>query len=68
MGEHTFAARLRALREEAGLSVADLARLADLNRTYVHNLEAGRREPSLKLATRLAKALGESLAVFDDLK
>ena len=60
-----FAARLRALRVEAGVSVADLAARSGLNRTYIHNLEAGIRQPTLATAARLAKALGVSLAVFD---
>lgn len=63
----TFAARLRALRARAGLSVAQLAKKAGVNRTYLHNLEAGLRGPSLQLALKLARALGTSLSSFDDI-
>ena len=63
--KQSFAARLHALREQAGVSVTDLAAKSGLNRTYIHNLEAGYRKPTLLTAARLAKALGVSLAVFD---
>lgn len=61
----TFAARLRALRAEAGLSVAALASKSGVNRTYIHNLEDGRRvDPRLSLLVKLADALGVSLEAF----
>lgn len=61
----TFAARLRTLRETAGLSIPDLARAAVLTSQAVHQLERGEREPTLETAKKLAKALGVSLAEFD---
>ncbi len=63
----TFATRLRTMRTEASLSVTDLAEKSGLARTYLHDLEAGRRQPSLATATRLVVALDRSLAVFDNL-
>ncbi len=62
----TFAARLRSLRAEAGLSVAALAEKAGIARTSLHNIEAGRREPTFSTLQRLALALGVSLAAFDN--
>jgi transcriptional regulator with XRE-family HTH domain len=52
-----FAKRLRALREAAGKSQGDLADEAGLSRTYLNQLEAGKRDPSLSTLTRLARAL-----------
>jgi transcriptional regulator with XRE-family HTH domain len=60
----SFAARLRHLRESAGLSVAALAERAGLSRMAVHRYENG-RIPSLAVAERLAKAFGKSLRVFE---
>lgn len=60
-----FAARLRQLRTEAGLSVEALAAKAGMNRTHLHKFEAGTKKPTLETAQRLAVALGVSLSVFD---
>ncbi len=61
----SFAARLRALRTEAGLSVTELATKSGINRTYIHNLEDGRRvDPRLSLLVKLADALGVTLDAF----
>ena len=56
-----FGKRLRALREAAGKSQGDLAGRAGLSRTYLNQLEAGRRDPSLSTLTRLARALSVKL-------
>lgn len=62
MSDDTFAARLRAARERAGLSVQQLAEAASLSRQGIYDLEAGRSEPGLETAQRLASALGADLA------
>lgn len=61
----TFAGRLLALREQAGLSREQLAAAASLSRQSLHLLEAGRRSPSLDTARKLVAALGLSLSAFD---
>jgi len=55
-----FGARLRQLREAAGLSVTELALRAGMQRTHVHALESGGkgRQPSWLTVSRLALALG----------
>lgn len=53
-----FGARVRALRHEAGISQEDLAYAADLDRSYVGQVERGERNISLDNIYRLAKALG----------
>jgi transcriptional regulator with XRE-family HTH domain len=59
----SFGCNLRRLREEAGLSVAELARVAGLSRQYIHRLENGQHEPPLETVTRLADALACDLAL-----
>lgn len=56
-----FAARVRAIRRERGLSQEDLAELSDLHRTYVGSVERGERNISIDNMERLALALGVSL-------
>lgn len=52
-----FGRRLRAMRQERGLSQEQLAHIAQLDRTYVSSCEAGRRNATIKTITRLAEAL-----------
>lgn len=56
-----FGDRVRHFRLELGLSQEALAHQAEINRTYIASLEAGRRNPSLDLMARLASALGVDL-------
>ena len=53
--------RLKAIREQAGLSQEETARLAGINRSYLSQVEGGKRTLSLYLACRLAKALDINL-------
>jgi transcriptional regulator with XRE-family HTH domain len=48
---------LRSVRQEAGVSQEDLAFRADVDRTYPSLLERGRRQPTLAIVLRLARAL-----------
>ena len=57
---------VRETRNAKGLTQEDLAGKADLDRTYISNLERGRRNPSLLHLKRLAKALGVRPAEFFD--
>lgn len=51
-------ARLRALRLEAGLTQAELARRTGIHRPNIARVEAGRHTPSLETLARLAHAIG----------
>jgi transcriptional regulator with XRE-family HTH domain len=65
-----FAATLRRLRAERGLSVRDLGRSAVYGKSYVHDLETGRKNPTRDVARRLDDALGaggELAAMVKDL-
>ncbi|MBX7208578.1 MAG: helix-turn-helix domain-containing protein [Verrucomicrobiaceae bacterium] len=53
---------LRRHRDAAGISQEKLAELADINRTYVSDIERGNRNPGIKNLARLAKALGITTA------
>ena len=49
---------LRNLREERGLSLRELAQLADIDHAYIYRLETGAKEsPSDDLVTKLIRAL-----------
>lgn len=62
ISSNTFAVRLRHLRTQAGLTVADLAARAGISRQYICDLEAGRRvDPRLSLLVKISDALGVSL-------
>lgn len=56
-----FGTTLRQLRERQGWSQEALAEHADLNRTYIGDLERGRATPSLVTLEKLATALGIGL-------
>ena len=49
---------VRRLRLEKGWSQEDYADRADIHRTYVSDIERGRRNPSLTVIERLAKPFG----------
>lgn len=52
-----FAANLRRLRHEKGLSQEELADIATINRTYISKLETGVTYAGLEIIGRLADAL-----------
>jgi transcriptional regulator with XRE-family HTH domain len=56
--------RIRHLRKERGLSQEALAYEAEVDRTYVTDVENGRRNVSVEILERLIKALGISVAEF----
>jgi ribosome-binding protein aMBF1 (putative translation factor) len=68
MGEYwelrkTFAA-LKALREQEGLSISDLAERTGFDRAMISRLENGQMDnPTVATVTRYAKALGKRVVV-----
>jgi transcriptional regulator with XRE-family HTH domain len=52
-----FAANVRRLRHDKGLSQEDLAYAADINRTYVSKLEKGISYPGLEIIGKIADVL-----------
>jgi transcriptional regulator with XRE-family HTH domain len=65
-GVDWFAARLKKLREAAGLSQYALAKATGLSKQAVNKLEAGGREPSWGTIQLLAKALSVTCEAFND--
>jgi len=60
-----FGAEVKRRRIQLGISQEKLAERANLHRTYVSDVEAGKRNPSLASIQRLTLALGASLgAIF----
>lgn len=54
----SLGAAIRHYREQAGLSQAELAEQAGLNRTYLSTLEQGRETEQLKRILRVLRQLG----------
>jgi len=59
-----FGRRVRGLRLERRLSQEKLGQLAGLDRTYISQAEAGRRNVTLATIEKLANALGVDAAVL----
>lgn len=53
--------RMRVLREERGMSQYDLAFATGLNRSYLGDVELGKRNPSLRSIEKIARGLGVSV-------
>jgi transcriptional regulator with XRE-family HTH domain len=62
-----FGARLRGLRERAGLSRKELARRAGMqSQAGIRNLEQGVRAPGWETVLRLSQALGVNCTAFTE--
>ena len=58
MAQPALGLLLQHLREERGLSLRDLAKLAEIDHAYIYRLEAGDKEaPSDEALTKLIRAL-----------
>ena len=57
-----FGQNVRKLREAKGLTQEKLAERADLDRTYLSDIERGARNPGVKNVARLARALGTTVS------
>ena len=53
-----FASNLRRIRNHRRMSQEELAFQADIDRSYVSGLEAGKRNPTILVVERVARALG----------
>jgi transcriptional regulator with XRE-family HTH domain len=57
-----FGQAVKAVREQQGVSQEKLAERAEIDRTYVSMIERGKRQPTLEVASRIAKALSTKLS------
>ena len=64
MNAECFAARLRELRDQSGLTQQQLADAAGLTREGVAQLETGRREPAWRTVVGLCQALSVTADAF----
>lgn len=56
-------AAIRHYRKEAGISQADLAESAGLNRTYLSNLESGKETEQVRRLLRVLRQLGVRMTI-----
>lgn len=56
-----FGKKVMEKRQSLKLSQETLANMADIDRTYLPDIEKGKRNVSLKVADKIAKALSVSL-------
>lgn len=61
-----FGQRIKELRNQIGLSQEALANKAEIDRTYITDVENGRRNISIQNIEKLAEALQISLKDFFD--
>jgi len=59
-----FGERVRSVRLEAGMTQEQLAEAAGLHATFISNLERGYRVPTLPTVVRVARGLGEEVALL----
>lgn len=59
-----FGAAVRARREQAGLSLEELAKRVETHFTSISKIELSQRAPSLRIAAAIASALGVTLDVL----
>ena len=53
--------RIRYLREQKKMTLEDLSFDAGINKNYLSDLERGNRNPTIKIVSRIAEALGITL-------
>jgi transcriptional regulator with XRE-family HTH domain len=52
-----FGHKIKQLREQKGYSIEYLANIANIDRTYISDIEKGKRNVSLLIIEKLSKAL-----------
>lgn len=55
----TAGSAIRAWRKAAGLSLRDLARIAEVDKGYLSKVERGQREPSMQWMSIVMKAIAD---------
>ncbi len=53
---------IKRVRLEKGMSQGDICRKLGVDRSYISNVESGKKNPTLSTITKLAKALGVSIS------
>ncbi len=55
---------IQRIRREKGLSQEDIAHRSDIHQTYLSGVEGGKRNPSILVLERIAKALKVDISEF----
>lgn len=63
-----FGEKLRKLRKQKGLTQEKLSEMTGIDYSYLNQIEAGKKNPSLKRITKLARVLGVPLEELMKLK
>jgi len=53
---------IQRIRREKGLSQEEVAHLAEIHQTYLSGVETGKRNPSILVVERIAKALSVDIS------
>ena len=61
-----FGKNVRTARNDLGISQEELAFQAQSNRTYISDVERGKRNPSIEVVERIAGALGVTMGQLLD--
>lgn len=56
--------KIKAIREKAGMTQAELARRAGVDRSYLSKIENGKQKPSFAFVERIAAVLNVSMKDF----
>lgn len=60
--------KIRKTRENQGLSIRDLADMADINKSQVVRIESGESDPHYTTLLKLARALGANIGELMEIK
>jgi len=60
--QQTVSKNIQRIRREKDLSQEEVAHLADIHQTYLSGVETGKRNPSILVVERIAKALGVDIS------
>jgi transcriptional regulator with XRE-family HTH domain len=61
-----FGSKVKQLREQKGYSIEYLANIANIDRTYISDIEKGNRNVSLLIIEKLAKSLDVDIKILFD--
>lgn len=64
--KENFGLKVRQLREKKGCSIEYLANIANVDRTYISDIEKGKRNVSIEIIEKIITALGMDFATFFD--
>ena len=59
-----YGEKVKAIRKSQNVSQEKLAELAELDRTYISDIENGKRNVSIETVFKIAKALDKSIVNF----